>query len=323
MFPAPLRLSLQSLIAAASLALPCSGAFAAVDPITVEGNKVLFGGKPTSLAGVSLFHSDWGGKYYNANAVKAAKDEFGAKLVRAALHVEGSGTAYLTANGVVQDASNIDRVYTVIDAAIANDLYVLVDWHTHKAENFKPQAIKFFTEVAKKYGANPHIIYEIYNEPIGPNDNNIVAADYWKNTIKLYAVDVIAAIRAIDPDNLIIVGTGFYSQRVDMAAEPAEPAAAAATAAATAGLEVATRGAPVQWIRVQTVLGQLVAQGDDTLDARVAPDTYELSLKLVGRPAVRGTLRVPASGVALTCAPEREGTLRCTGVRPALVLRPG
>ena len=176
-------------------------------PITTEGNQVLFGGKRGSLAGNSLFWSNdgWGGeKYYNANIVRELKTQWNSRLIRAALGVEAPG-------GYIQSpASNQTKVEAVIDAAIANDMYVIIDWHSHEAENYKPQAIQFFKEMATKYGSYDNVIYEIYNEPIDST---------WSGDIKPYALDVIKEIRAIDPDNLIIVGTRFYSQFVNEAAD--------------------------------------------------------------------------------------------------------
>ena len=55
-----------------------------------------------------------------------------------------------------------------------------------------------------------NVIYEIYNEPLNVS---------WSEVIKPYAIQVIQAIRAIDPDNLIIVGSPEWSQRVDLVAE--------------------------------------------------------------------------------------------------------
>lgn len=176
-------------------------------PITTEGNQVLFGGKQGSLAGVSLFWSNngWGGeKYYNADVVREVKDKWGAKLIRAALGVEAAG------GYIASPASNRAKVEAVIDAAIANDMYVIIDWHSHKAEDYEPQAIQFFKDMATKYGSYDNVIYEIYNEPIEST---------WSGDIKPYALNVIREIRAIDPDNLIIVGTRFYSQFVNEAAD--------------------------------------------------------------------------------------------------------
>ena len=179
--------------------------FADVSPLSVRGNQVLAGGQPASFAGNSLFWSNtgWGGeKFYNANVVRWLKNDWNSKLVRASMGVED-------ANGYLQDpAGNKARVKAVVDAAIANDMYVIIDWHSHKAENYRPQAIAFFEEMARTYGKSNHVIYEIYNEPLQVS---------WSNTIKPYAQAVINAIRAIDPDNLIIVGTPNWSQDVDVA----------------------------------------------------------------------------------------------------------
>lgn len=187
-------------------------------PITTQGNQVLFGGQTGSIAGMSLFWSSYvddGGKFYTEGVVETLKNSWNAKLVRAAMGVETPG-GYLT-----DPASNLNRVRTVVDAAIANDMYVIIDWHSHNAEDHKPEAISFFEQMASEYGHTNNVIYEIYNEPDCPTTATLCG---WDNktswaTIKAYAVDVIAAIRAIDPDNLIIVGTPFYSQFVDEASE--------------------------------------------------------------------------------------------------------
>ena len=66
-----------------------------------------------------------------------------------------------------------------------------------------------FSRKWQLYGEYDNVIYELYNEPLDIS---------WSNTIKPYALAVISAIRAIDPDNLIVVGTPVWSQRVDLAA---------------------------------------------------------------------------------------------------------
>ncbi|MES2675083.1 MAG: cellulase family glycosylhydrolase [Pseudomonadota bacterium] len=173
--------------------------------ISVSGNKILFGGQVGSISGASMFWSNtgWGAeKFYNAQAVSWLKSDWNAKLVRAAMGVNDTG-GYLT------DPSNKTRVTAVVDGAIANDMYVIIDFHTHLAQDYKAQSIAFFQEMATKYGSKTNVIYEIYNEPL------VVS---WSSVIKPYAIDVIKAIRAIDPDNLIIVGTPTWSQDVDVAA---------------------------------------------------------------------------------------------------------
>ncbi len=180
----------------------------AVPPITTAGNKVLFDGKPGSIAGVSLFWSNTGEgeKFYTADVVSQLKNGWGASLVRAAMAVEDNFSAggYLTNRDY-----NVSRVTTVVDAAIANNMYAIIDWHSHEAEKHEAAAIEFFETMAAKYRDHDNVIYEVYNEPIEAQ---------WSTDIKPYALKVIEAIRKIDPDNLIIVGTRSWSQRVDEAA---------------------------------------------------------------------------------------------------------
>lgn len=188
-----------------SRAASSNGTAQGVAPLVVQGNKVTANGQPANLAGMSLFWSNtgWGGeKYYNAQVVSWLKSDWKANLVRVAMGVEADG-GYLT------DSTNKTRATTVIDAAIANNMYVIIDWHTHTAEANKAAAITFFKEMATKYGNYNNVIYEVYNEPLQVS---------WSSVIKPYALDVIKEIRAIDPDNLIIVGTPTWSQDVDVAA---------------------------------------------------------------------------------------------------------
>ena len=182
--------TISSTLSVATLSLAAGFAQADVAPITTQGNQMLFGGNPDSVAGPSLFWSNngWGGeKFYNAGAVTSAAQDWNAELIRAAMGVEDPG-------GYIDDPSaNLQRVRAVVDAAIANDMYVIIDWHSHHAEQYTQQAVSFFQQMATEYGDHDNVIYEIYNEPLAVS---------WSGTIKPYAEQVIGAIRAIDPDNL-------------------------------------------------------------------------------------------------------------------------
>lgn len=184
-----------------------------VAPITTEGNQVLFGGEPDSIAGVSLFWSSAGAgaAFYSAETVDWLNDDWNADLVRVAVGADmfWGDTTTLNPGYLTHPLTNGVLAREVINAAIENGMYVIIDWHAHFAEDHKEQAIEFFQEMATTYGEFDNVIYEVYNEPKDAS---------WP-VVKDYAEDVIAAIRAIDPDNLIIVGTPFYSQRVDQASE--------------------------------------------------------------------------------------------------------
>jgi len=193
--------------AACGMALAMS-ASAAVDPVTTQGNQVLFGGKAGSVSGMSMFWDIWGfEKYYNGSTVGWLASDWKAKLVRAAVAVEEGGADSVLNNPAAHKA----RVKAVVDAAVANDMYVIIDWHTHHVGgNITNAAISFFTEMAQTYKNTPNVIFEIFNEPWDDV--------YWDSQIKPYALQVIPAIRNTGAKNLIIVGTRAWSQRVDEAA---------------------------------------------------------------------------------------------------------
>nr|ABV54446.1 GHF5 endo-1,4-beta-glucanase precursor [Radopholus similis] len=179
----------------------------AADPpygaLSVSGTNLKgSGGQNVALHGMSLFWSQWESEFYNEETVRALKCQWNSNVVRAAMAVEEGG--YLS-NPSAEQA----RVEAVINAAISQGIYVIVDWHDHNAQNHGDQAVAFFTAIAQKYGSNPHVLYEIFNEPLQVD---------WSSVIKPYAERVIAAIRAVDPDNVIIVGTPTWSQDVDVAA---------------------------------------------------------------------------------------------------------
>jgi aryl-phospho-beta-D-glucosidase BglC (GH1 family) len=183
-------------------------------PVNIHGKLAVHNGnivnnknEPVSLAGPSLFWSTKdkeGEPFYTAQTVKAFAEDWNATVIRAAMSAQGKGS-YLTHPNHIQR-----KVETVVDAAIAEGIYVIIDWHSHHAEQNIEQAIQFFETMATKYHQYPNIIYEIYNEPLKNTD--------WASVVKPYAEKVIQAIRTIDKDNLIIVGTQTWSQDVDKAA---------------------------------------------------------------------------------------------------------
>lgn len=160
--------------------------------------------EPIVLRGMSLFWSQWGegSKYYNENCIKWLSEDWNCTVVRAAMGVEMGG--YLE-----NPITEMNKVKIVIDACIKEGVYVIVDWHDHHAESNEAEAIEFFTEIANLYGNYPNVLYEIYNEPLQIS---------WANVVKPYAERVITAIREIDSNNIILVGSPTWSQDVDVAA---------------------------------------------------------------------------------------------------------
>ncbi|MDR3251496.1 MAG: glycoside hydrolase family 5 protein [Tannerella sp.] len=160
-------------------------------------------GKPVALHGVSFGWHNWWSKYYTPATVAWLKSDWNANIVRAAIGVEPDN-AYLQNPELAMIC-----LKTVVDAAIENDMYAIIDWHAHRIH--LEEAKSFFTQVALRYRDYPNIIYEIFNEPWGDEMT-------WEE-VKDYSVELIKTIRAIDGDNLILVGSPHWSQDVDVVAD--------------------------------------------------------------------------------------------------------
>lgn len=175
--------------------------------LKASGNRLMGSRSNTvvQVRGMSLYWSIWGGEFfYNEKAINYLIDDWKIEIIRAAMAVEETGG--YTARARTQRLT----VETVVDAAIAKDIYVIIDFHSHAAESYTTESIEFFGYMAEKYGANDHVIFEIYNEPIYTS---------W-TSIKSYANSVIQEIRKYS-DNLVIVGTRMWSTELgDPASNP-------------------------------------------------------------------------------------------------------
>lgn len=108
----------------------------------------------------------------------------------------------------------IDKIVTWTEEL---GIYMIIDWHlldpgdpnwylTSRGAH-SGSAIDFWVKMAAKYKSKTHLIYEIANEPNGIP---------WNVTLA-YHNAVIQEIRKIDPDTIIIAGTGHWSQEIEYA----------------------------------------------------------------------------------------------------------
>ena len=159
-------------------------------------------GNPVVLRGVSLgWHNIWP-RFYNKKVVRTLKNDWNATVVRAAMGVTTVEDNYLD-----NPSFAIECVEKVVKAAIKEDIYVIIDWHAHEMHTQEAKA--FFAQMAQKYGKYPHVIYELYNEPV---------EDSWES-LKQYASEIITEIRKYDPDNIILMGCPHWDQDVHVVAE--------------------------------------------------------------------------------------------------------
>jgi endoglucanase len=172
--------------------------------LKVKGNTLIgeLSQQKVRIKGVSLYWSVWGGEhFYQKTIVDQLVDFWSVSLVRAAITVEEEGGWI---SNPIEQMAMVDQV---VQAAIARDIYVIVDFHSHHAHEYTPQALEFFEIVARKYGHYDHLIFEIYNEPLpGP----------W-SVIKKYSQEVIKTIRQYS-QNLVLSGSPTWSQDVEVAA---------------------------------------------------------------------------------------------------------
>ncbi|MCQ2121426.1 MAG: cellulase family glycosylhydrolase [Fibrobacter sp.] len=205
--------------------LALTSAFAFAGPVSHFGKLVTCGhaylcGEKTNAAvqvkGPSLYWSTGlGTAFYNETAINWFVNNMNIGVVRAAMAIKywdggsdpismsdgnpGPTTdfGYLSTGSTNKDKQK-EMIETVIQAAIDNDIYVIVDWHSHRADQETSEAVAFFSAMATKYKDVPNIIWEVYNEPL-----QWTAA----STINSYASQVAAAIRNAGNNNLIVVGS--------------------------------------------------------------------------------------------------------------------
>ena len=82
-------------------------------------------GNPVVLRGVSLgWHNIWP-RFYNKNAVKWLVKDWHANIIRAAMGIQ------IDDNYLENPDFALKCITQVVDAAIKNDTYVIIDWHAH------------------------------------------------------------------------------------------------------------------------------------------------------------------------------------------------
>jgi endoglucanase len=102
-------------------------------------------------------------------------------------------------------ANNIDPL---VQECVRKGLYAIVDLHfisdygTGRNAVSQTTVMNFWNYVAPRYANTPNVIFELFNEPKGPAD--------W-NAWKTYIQPVVNAVRAVAPNNLILMGSPNWS----------------------------------------------------------------------------------------------------------------
>ncbi len=163
-------------------------------------------GEPVVLRGMSSHGLQWFSEYANAQSIRNTA-AYGANLFRAAMYTGENG--YLS-----QPEAMKQRLIAAADAAIAADLYVIIDWHILSDGDpcaHAEEAADFFREMTARYGDNPAVLYEICNEPNG--------GATWSGSVKPYAETLVRVIRERAPRSVILIGSPTWSQDIHLAAD--------------------------------------------------------------------------------------------------------
>ena len=165
-------------------------------------------GAEVQVKGMSLYWSlvPQAVEFWSEEGVTTMVNDMNIQIVRAAMATgnEDWSNGY---KGYGSDpTTQMNLMKTVVEAAIKNDIYVIIDWHSHNANEQTEAAKNFFKEMAQTYGQYDNVIFELFNEP----------TDIAWSAIKNYADQVIPVIRKYS-DNLILVGTPKWDQNPQVA----------------------------------------------------------------------------------------------------------
>lgn len=188
------------------------------DPwLRVSGNKIINSkGERVILKGVNIAdpqHLDtkpWERPGVTARGIASkATDEFHAQVIRLPIL---PGDPNYPNEGFFSKTNGYDvyfnnHIKPLVDELTAKKVYVIIDLHyISDYSHLYPRVAEFWNFMAPKFKDNPYVMYEVFNEPINPNNWNT-----WKDTIAQPAVNL---IRQHAPNNIILVGGPYWSSNI-------------------------------------------------------------------------------------------------------------
>lgn len=205
--------------AAGALVLATGGATARAEAPTgrleVAGNRILQHGHPIRLLGVAMGDPIYIRGNRDTSDYRIVAREWGANTVRIGLHP-----------GHWRDARELSRAALARDiaAARAEGLLVILDWHAIGFPNAYTEAadpawglvanaydcdpllaVDFWREMSMTYGADPGILFELWNEPVVDGRLWVSTGRHWPE-LKAYWQSLIAEIRK--RSDAIIIAAG-------------------------------------------------------------------------------------------------------------------
>jgi hypothetical protein len=206
---------LKALLAASLPVLLCGPAWA--QALEVQGNQLLADGKPITLRGVAVGDPILARQGRPLSDYQRIAHDWHANVVRISLH---PSVWEKLPHGQV-----LDTLQSEIGAALANGMYVILDWHTigwpdgyyepiEKDWTDDPPdlynssfalAKDFWDTVSARFGSDGRIVFELWNEPVRSKKEGDEESPSW-DELKPYMTELARVVRT--HSNNVLLATG-------------------------------------------------------------------------------------------------------------------
>jgi endoglucanase len=196
---------ITSLISFKSISQPVNSPVGQNGRLKVSGIHLLNEcGKIVQLKGIGTNGIMWFPECYNQSSLTTLANDWSIDIFEIKVnyydwYVKDSAYAKNYVDNLVEACNNLG-VYCIIELQEGGN-----------PNDFVAISKAMFQYFSTKHKNKKNVLYEIMNEPSGPYGD-------W-DACKSFCNKVIPSIRVIDPNNIIIVPTPFYCQRVDSAAK--------------------------------------------------------------------------------------------------------
>lgn len=183
--------------------------------LKVVGNKIVdSAGNQVILKGLNIADPEqldvksWERPGFSASIIANKAIALGAKVIR--LPILPGNSSY-PKEGFLNKLNGYDiyfnyHILPLVKELTGKGIFVIIDLHYVQDYNtLSDKVTEFWTYMAPKFNTNPLVLYEIFNEPINPDNWTT-----WKNL----AQPTVDLIRKFAPNNLILVGGPYWSSHI-------------------------------------------------------------------------------------------------------------
>ncbi len=158
-------------------------------------------GTPVSLRGVSLCSLDW---HKPLGLLESAATTWNPNIIRLPVQPrewkKTDPARYLK-----------DKLDPAVKLCVKHNVYCIIDWHqisNWQDEEKNKKLEEFWSIVAPRYAGNPHILYEVYNEPTEPKSRNRENWIAFRDKMQVW----VDKIREDAPQTVLLIGSPSWSQ---------------------------------------------------------------------------------------------------------------